>query len=585
MPERRRGPAVCRPRRRAHDDPWITLPPSMPGHHTERTPAAARPPRPAPRAATHAAAPLAVPTPLAGLAALVAASVALIVYAWGAAPTVLPGDAAELATVALRGGVPHTPGYPTFVLVGQLAGALLLGDPAHRITLLSAIMGAAAVGLFALVLAEFGLAWSALVAGGLALAGTFTLWWSAIRTEVYTLGLALALLALWRVLVARRTLRPPDGLLAAFTIGLAMTVHLSFGALLAVAGLALAARARRAGALTPALVWGAAVALVLGLTPYLYLPWADAHFTLTNHLRTAIEPAGGQYGLTPERFDGVLERMAWLLAGPEARPRDLVRHVPTAFLNLGVAGARFALFEVGPLALLAAVLGAPRMLRRDPGAVAVLVAGGLLTPALGALAVDGALLNVFMLTSTLAVAMLAAGTWDRFAAGGHERRVLLAAAVLLTIGAPHELRVRADMGILPWASWLHMPVEGPPPVRTLVPRFRGETRARVTGLAILEAIPESSFVAARWDRVTVLKYLQSVEGRRPDLWLDPWYEPSHIVRIARWQREHRLARRPVVVVDAIPGLTERLRAPRLRRILGGVTLHIERGFVDTTLVR
>lgn len=529
--------------------------------------------------------PAPVPTPLAGLAALVAASVALLVYAWGAAPTVLPGDAAELATVALKGGVAHTPGYPTFVLAGQVAGALLPGDPAHRITLLSVIMGAVSVGLFAVVLAEFGLGWSALVAGSLALAGTFTLWWAAIRTEVYTLGLALALLALWRVLVARRTLEPLDGLFAAFTIGLAMTVHLSFGALLAVAGLALAARARRAGVLTPPLAWAAAAAFALGLAPYLYLPWADANFTLTNHLRTAIEPAGGQYGLVPERFDGVLERMGWLLSGPESRPRDLVRHVPTAFVNLGVAGARFALFEVGPLALLAALVGAPRMFARDRGAAAILVAGGILAPALGALAVDGALLNVFMMSSTLAVAMLAAGAWDLIASGGHERRLFALVAVLLAIGAPHELRVRADMGILPWASWLHMPVEGPPPVRTLVPQFRGETRARLAGLAILEAIPESSFVAARWDRVTVLKYLQSVEGRRPDLWLDPWYEPSHVVRIARWQREHRLARRPVVVVDAIPGLTERLRAPRIRRLLGGVTLHIERGFVDTTLVR
>jgi hypothetical protein len=166
---------------------------------------------------------------------------------------VLPGDAAELAAVAFRGGVAHTPGYPTYVLLGQVAGALLPGDPSHRIALLSSFMGAVSVGLFALVLAEFGLAWGALLAGALALGGTFTLWWSAIRVEVYTTGLALALFALWRVMVARRTLRARDGLLAAFAIGLAMTVHLSFGVLLALAGLSLAVRAQRAGASPPRL--------------------------------------------------------------------------------------------------------------------------------------------------------------------------------------------------------------------------------------------------------------------------------------------------------------------------------------------
>jgi len=243
------------------------------------------------------------PTPRAAAAALLAGVVWFLIYSWGAAPTVLPGDAAELAAVAFRGGVAHTPGYPTYVLIGQVAGALQSGDPSHRIAILSAVMGGVSVGLFALVLAEFGLTWGALLAAAFALGGTFTLWWSAIRVEVYTTGFAFALFALWRVLVARRTLRATDGLLACFAIGLAMTVHLSFAVLLALSGLALAAHARRAGALTPALAAGCALALLVGLSPYLYLPFADAHTTLTNHLRTAIEPAGGQYGLSPERFD------------------------------------------------------------------------------------------------------------------------------------------------------------------------------------------------------------------------------------------------------------------------------------------
>src|SRR5437660_5214405 len=55
------------------------------------------------------------PTPRVATAALLAAGVALAVYAWGAAPSVLSGDSAELAAAASRGGVPHATGYPSFV--------------------------------------------------------------------------------------------------------------------------------------------------------------------------------------------------------------------------------------------------------------------------------------------------------------------------------------------------------------------------------------------------------------------------------------------------------------------------------------
>ena len=73
------------------------------------------------------------------------------------------------------------------------------------------------------------------------------------------------------------------------------------------------------------------------------------------------------------------------------------------------------------------------------------------------------------------------------------------------------------------------------------------------------------------------------EGARPDLWFDVWYEPSHIVRIARWQRDHSLSTRPVVVVDSIAGLDERLSSPELLRVAGSVELRIERVAVDTVL--
>lgn len=521
------------------------------------------------------------PTPRAFTAALLAAGVALAVYAWGAAPTVLSGDSAELAAAAVRGGVPHPTGYPTFVLLGQVAAKLLPGDAAHRIALLCAFAGAVSVALFALLLAELGLAWGAVLAGALFFAGTFTLWWSAIRVEVYAPAMALAMLALWRVLVARRTVEPRDGLLAAFAIGLAMTGHLAFAPALALAGLALAVRAQRAGALSIPLVLGAMFMLALGLSPYLYLVFADKHFTLTNYLHYAVEPAGGQFGLTPASFDTSAERLRFLLLGAETRPHDFVHHLPTALTNMGVAWARFVAFEVGPLGVLLALGGEGALRGRDRGAARLLAAIALLTPALAALVVDGALLNVFMMASTLAVAALAACGLDALLARGGTRAPLAVAIALAAIVVPHELRVRADARSLGGVRWLHMEQEGPPHIRTFVPQLRKEHAERDRAKLILAAIPESSFVAARWEQVMTMKYLQSVEGVRTDLTLDPWYEPSHAARLERWQREHKLAKHPVVMVDPIAGLMVRLVHPELRWLSNGTMLTIERRAVVT----
>src|SRR5438046_396221 len=203
---------------------------------------------------------------------------------------------------------------------------------------------------------------------------------------------------------------------AAFAVGLALTGRLSFAPALASAGLALAARAYSTGVLTLSLAVRAAVVFGLGLSPYLYLVFADQHFTLTNYLHYAIEPAGGQFGLTPARFDTTPERLGFLFFGTESHPHDFPHHLPTALVNLGVAWARFVAFEVGPIAIPVALAGAGALRKRDPGAARLLVAVALATPVLGALVVDGALLNVFMMATTLAVAALAACGLDAWLA-------------------------------------------------------------------------------------------------------------------------------------------------------------------------
>jgi hypothetical protein len=325
--------------------------------------------------------------------------------------------------------------------------------------------------------------------------------------------------------------------------------------------------------------------LVLGLSPYASIAFADRAHTLTNYLHLVVEPAAGQFGLTPATFDSAPERLRFLVFGAESRPHDFIHHLPTAASNLFIAWARIALFEVGPLALLLAIVGTFSLQRRDDGAQTYLVSAALVTSVLGALVVHEALLVVFLMMGVISVCALAGCGLDVLA-----RRITPVAAVVVALGGmvlPHALRqqaARAPLG----PPYLYMPVEGPPAMRTLFPTLRfaapdapDSTRARAA--ALLAAVPESSFVAAKWDLVTTLLYLQAVERQRTDVTLDAWYEPSHALRLARWQDAHSLATHPVVVVDSIAGLTERLAAPEHVRLADGMQLLIERGHVRTDI--
>src|SRR3990172_11904660 len=81
----------------------------------------------------------------AGLA-LAIAGVALAVYRATLTPSLsyLSPDGNELATVPFVLGLAHSPGYPLYTWLGWLFTRLPLGDVAHRINLMSAVLGAAA---------------------------------------------------------------------------------------------------------------------------------------------------------------------------------------------------------------------------------------------------------------------------------------------------------------------------------------------------------------------------------------------------------------------------------------------------------
>lgn len=157
-------------------------------------------------------------------AAILTAAIALGVYIYTLAPSVTLEDSGELIVAASLFGVPHPPGYPLWTMSGWLLTQLLpFGSFAWRINLLSALYGATACGLLAMLACGSGrwllaavfpqlpedwrerLPFFGGIAAGLALAFSESMWSQAVIAEVYTLNaffLVAVLYALFRWVVA-----------------------------------------------------------------------------------------------------------------------------------------------------------------------------------------------------------------------------------------------------------------------------------------------------------------------------------------------------------------------------------------------
>jgi hypothetical protein len=136
----------------------------------------------------------------AGAGSLVAAAIAACVYGSTLSPSVGAGDSGELILAAHTLGIPHPPGYPLWLLLARCADLLPWGTVALRVNALSALLSAAAVGLFYRLAARCGLNRAGRIAATLVFGGSTLVWDSAVQAEVYSLAtvvfLALALAAL-----------------------------------------------------------------------------------------------------------------------------------------------------------------------------------------------------------------------------------------------------------------------------------------------------------------------------------------------------------------------------------------------------
>jgi hypothetical protein len=441
------------------------------------------------------------------------------VYAATATPGAFWLDSSELAGAAITLGVPHAPGHPLYVILGHAAALVPLGSVGFRLAMLSALCAALAVALTHALVTELAEddapGWPATLAA-LAVGLSQAVWLQAVRAEVYTLELAVALgLLLLALRWTRAPLPRPPGppLAAAFALGLGAGNHhlLLLFHVPALMVLLLGDPHIRQDAIRR--LPGLALAGLWGLAVYALLPLRASTGPLINY--------GDASSLS--RFVDMVSARVFMRSVSAA-------HTPMS-TNLASAFDMF-LAALGPLLLAASALGLAALARRRPlAALALTVAllGNLATKVTMDLDPSNPDAAGYFQTGVAVVAALAGLA---FAATARFRRPAARAGGLAVAAL--------GLALLLTDAALRLP-------RTDLSGYR--TPATLDAALVHRVEPDAliltSFFALHFNRL----YQRSAEGVRPD-----------VLAVHQGFEDH---------VDGGLPLTERLRArdPRLAPVL------------------
>lgn len=153
------------------------------------------------------------------------ALVPFVIYLRTLAPGVLDGDSGEWQYMANILGVPHSTGYPLYVLLAKLFTLVPFGNAAWRVNLFSAFCAALVVPLVYLLAQRVSHSRAAAVLTAAFFAFAPTLWASATIAEVYALNTLLSALTLCFAVRYYDHAKPRDLYLTAWFYGLALTNH------------------------------------------------------------------------------------------------------------------------------------------------------------------------------------------------------------------------------------------------------------------------------------------------------------------------------------------------------------------------
>ncbi|HTE54523.1 MAG TPA: DUF2723 domain-containing protein [Kofleriaceae bacterium] len=421
---------------------------------------------------------------------------AFALYAVSASPALGWLDSPELVAASVSLGVPHSPGHPLPVFLGAAAALVPIGDLALRVNLAAAaagaaacaVVGAAAREVAARVAPELPAAARAALgaAAALVLAASWAAWSQSVRAEVYALAAALSVAALAAAVAWDRARQPRWLVAAGLAGGLALaTHHLIAGLVLVPAGAFVLARARGARP-SPRVAAITAVAGIVGLAAFLYLPVRSA------------APRAAELDWGAPR---VVSRFAWTVSGAMFAGTASAEHASSRAEDAAEAIWAAGAAASAPLALLA-LLGAAALLLR-PSARAL---GGLLIAVAAAGVAARAVLGFdpetsdhhgYLLPAAAALVLLAVAGAAALArsAGGRARR---AAAVLAAAG----FALAAGRAALGW------------PVAALATADASDQLARRE----LEPLPPRALLLTSYFQTSARAIaIRAVEGTRPDV--------------------------------------------------------------------
>ena len=244
--------------------------------------------------------------PLLGLASLT-------LYIRTLAPGLLYGDSGEFQTVVYSLGMTHPTGYPIYVLFGRLFTMLPLGDPAWRVNLFSAVLGALTVANVYLMVRMLSGWRIAAATAAITLAVTPLFWYFSVITELYIPACAflsgvLLFLLLWRQ-TGKWLWLASSALLGGLSLGVHSSVALAAPGVLVY--LALTVRSRREWI---AAICGTLIGVALALAAFLAL---DAIKSDAGYYNATVVPSLSVWDMTSADFDSPFERLEFLYAAKQ----------------------------------------------------------------------------------------------------------------------------------------------------------------------------------------------------------------------------------------------------------------------------
>lgn len=270
------------------------------------------------------------------LAGFILFLVTFLLYFNTLAPGVYGLDSAEFATGVATMGVVHPPGYPIYMLLGQLFGAIPIGDLAYRLNIMSAIFASLTILFTYKIIFNLFRDTSIAFASAATFAASYYFWSMAVIAEVYTLHTFFLALNIWWLLKWRDSSKNNYLYMFAFTYGLSLTNHTS-GVLFAFGFLWLILSSPHRGWRNVSTVVAMGALFLVGLVPYVYLP-------LSVGWNPALNYPEMYYGVNLLTLDGVW----WMISGQayqmfafgyglEEVPREVARFVGFIWRNyLGV---------------------------------------------------------------------------------------------------------------------------------------------------------------------------------------------------------------------------------------------------------